>query len=299
MAKRTTKPPAEPPRPPGLTMSRTEADAKIAARLDKAPPIRARLEAGEAAAQQEYEGWNRYNAEMLARMFTDRSVADSYEYAGPAPVITMGGGPRSRGMPGWGDETQTRRLLEQFNAKVARLTQIRQQLELFEEPASLAAPAAALPAAAPKEQRRAAFVVHGHDEGAREATARVLEALKIEAVILHEQANQGRTILEKIEANADVPFAVVLLTPDDVGGKSPSDLKPRARQNVVLEMGFFWGKLSRARVCVLYKEGVELPSDLGGLVYVKMGDDRGWRFKLAEELEAAGIPVDFNLLRGS
>jgi predicted nucleotide-binding protein len=65
---------------------------------------------------------------------------------------------------------------------------------------------------------------------------------------------------------------VVLLTPDDMGGKFASDLKARARQNVVLELGYFWGKLGRSRVCVLYKEGFELPSDLGGLMYVKMDD---------------------------
>jgi len=66
-----------------------------------------------------------------------------------------------------------------------------------------------------------------------------------------------------------VPFAVVVPTPDDVEGSSTDALKPRARQNVVLELGFFWGKLRRSDVCVLYKEGVELPSDLGGLVYVR------------------------------
>lgn len=106
------------------------------------------------------------------------------------------------------------------------------------------------------------------------------------------------TILEKIEAYADVPFAVVLLTPDDVSGQSPSDLRSRARQNVVLELGLSWGKHTRSRICVLYKEGVELPSDLGGLVYVKMDDDRGWHLRLADELKTAGIPVDLKELRG-
>jgi predicted nucleotide-binding protein len=75
-------------------------------------------------------------------------------------------------------------------------------------------------------------------------------------------------------------------------------MKPRARQNVVLELGFFWGKLTRSRVCVLYlyKEGVELPSDLGRLVYVKMDDGGAWRFALAKELHSAGVEVNLNRL---
>lgn len=81
---------------------------------------------------------------------------------------------------------------------------------------------------------RKAFVVHGHDEGAREMVARFLEGIGFEAIILNERANQGRTVIEKIEAHGDVGFAVVLLSPDDVGSAKNADLQPRARQNVLL-----------------------------------------------------------------
>jgi hypothetical protein len=96
------------------------------------------------------------------------------------------------------------------------------------------------------------FVVHGHDDGAKEAVARYLERLGLEAIILHEKPNEGRTVIEKVEAFSDVGFAVVLLTPDDLGAakEDATSLKARARQNVVLELGYFLGKLKRSRVCV-------------------------------------------------
>lgn len=140
------------------------------------------------------------------------------------------------------------------------------------------------------------FVVHGHDDGAKETVARYLSKLDLTPVVLHEQPNRGRTIIEKFEAHADVAFAVVLFTPDDVGhptGK-PEEAKSRARQNVVLELGFFMAALGRDRVCVLYKSGVEVPSDYSGVLYHAMDDGGAWRFLLAKEMQAAGMQVDLN-----
>jgi predicted nucleotide-binding protein len=128
------------------------------------------------------------------------------------------------------------------------------------------------------------FVVHGHDEAAKEATARFLEKLDLDPIILHEQASGGRTIIEKFEKySSDVGFAVVLLTPDDLGASQTesAELHPRARQNVVLELGYFLGKLTRNRVCALYRGGIELPSDIQGVIYVEMDDAGAWKAKLA------------------
>lgn len=139
------------------------------------------------------------------------------------------------------------------------------------------------------------FIVHGHDGEARETVARYLHALGFEPVILHEQANQGRTVIEKIEANRDVGFAVVLLTPDDVGRSVKEDeLKPRARQNVLLELGYFICHLGRERVCALRRGNVDMPSDFAGVVWQDMDDGGGWRLPLARELKAAGHEVDLN-----
>lgn len=140
------------------------------------------------------------------------------------------------------------------------------------------------------------FIVHGHDEGALNGLARFLEKLKLEVIILKEQPNQGRTIIEKYEDSAaEVGFAVVLLTPDDVGSAvSAEGHNQRARQNVIFELGYFAGKLGRGRVCLLRKGNVEIPSDLFGVVYTEMDPAEGWKQALVKELKAAKIEFDAN-----
>ncbi|MGV7244384.1 TIR domain-containing protein [Caballeronia sp. M23-90] len=144
---------------------------------------------------------------------------------------------------------------------------------------------------------RRVFVVHGHDNGARETVARFLEHIDFEPVILHEQANQGRTIIEKFEAHGDVGFAVVLLTPDDEGCVKGGKLQPRARQNVVLELGYFIGRLGRNKVCALKSGDLELPSDYQGVLWETMDSGGGWKLKLVSELAAAGYKVHLSTKR--
>lgn len=140
------------------------------------------------------------------------------------------------------------------------------------------------------------FIVHGHDNEAKETVARFIERLSLVPVILHEQPNSGRTVIEKFEVFSDVGFAVVLLTPDDVGAslKDQKSLNPRARQNVILELGYFMGKLSRFRVCALYKHGVEIPSDYQGVFYIELDSAGGWKKKLAQELVEANFSIDLD-----
>ena len=141
------------------------------------------------------------------------------------------------------------------------------------------------------------FVVHGKDDGAKETVARFLTKLGLIPVILHEHPNQGRTIIEKFEQYAQVGFAVVLLTPDDLGSLSgqPDTTRFRARQNVILELGFFLGKLGRERTFALKKGVVETPSDYDGVLYTQLDDQGAWRMELVRELKAAGLDVDANL----
>lgn len=139
------------------------------------------------------------------------------------------------------------------------------------------------------------FIVHGHNNEVKVNVARTIERLGLEAIILHEQPNSGKTIIEKFEEHSDVSFAIVLLTDDDFGkGKKDDNLNIRARQNVILELGYFIGKLSRNKVCPLYTSGVELPSDLHGLLYIEIDAEESWRFKLAKELKATGFDIDVN-----
>jgi predicted nucleotide-binding protein len=142
------------------------------------------------------------------------------------------------------------------------------------------------------------FLVHGHDEKILHESARFLEKLQQDIVILREQPNKGRTIIEKFEDYADVGFAIVLLTADDRGGKAANpyeEQKRRARQNVILELGYFLGRLGRNRVCALFAPGVEIPSDYSGVLYVPLDDQGAWRLSLAKEMKAAGLSIDMNL----
>lgn len=138
------------------------------------------------------------------------------------------------------------------------------------------------------------FIVHGHDGEARETVARFLGNIGFEPIILHEQANRGRTIIEKVEANSDVGFAIVLLTPDDEGCAKGGTPEPRARQNVLLELGYFIGLLKRENVCALKRGHVEIPSDFAGVVWETMDAGNGWKQALGRELQAAGYTVDWN-----
>lgn len=144
------------------------------------------------------------------------------------------------------------------------------------------------------------FIVHGHDDGTKETVARFVEKLGFEAIILHERANKGRTIITKFrEETAGVGFAVVLMTPDDEGkAKDQPGLSPRARQNVVFELGFFIGALGLERVAAAVKGYVERPSDFDGVVYISL-DSADWRTKLGTELKAAGFVFDWNKVLGS
>lgn len=140
------------------------------------------------------------------------------------------------------------------------------------------------------------FIVHGHDDAAKSEAARFVENLGFKAIILHEQASSGQTIIEKIEANSNVGFGIVLYTPCDLGAsqKQKDQLKARARQNVVFEHGYLIGKIGRENVCALVKGDIETPNDISGVVYIKMDEGDGWKLAVAKEMKKSGYDVDLN-----
>jgi predicted nucleotide-binding protein len=145
------------------------------------------------------------------------------------------------------------------------------------------------PANRPLLSNNKVFIVHGQDDRARLEMSRYVESLGLEAIVLHEQASSGKTIIEKIEAYSDVGFAVVLYTPCDSGRRSIASVeRPRARQNVVFEHGYLIGKLGRPRVCALVKGDVETPNDISGIVYISMDDFGGWKEPLKREMKTNG-----------
>lgn len=141
------------------------------------------------------------------------------------------------------------------------------------------------------------FIVHGHDDTAKVETARTLEKAGFEAIILHEQADGGLTIIEKIEKYSDVDFAVVLYTECDMGRAKEAkieDERYRARQNVVFEHGYLIGKLGRNKVCALVKGDVETPSDISGVVFTTIDTVGAWKYQLFKNIKEAGLDVDLN-----
>src|ERR1700693_1036524 len=180
-----------------------------------------------------------------------------------------------------------------------QVTHLEGLVELLQTEAQLRqASAIASPAVlAPAPHGHRVFLVHGHAEAALHEVARFLERVDQEIIVLREQPNRGRTIIEKFEEFGNVGFAVVLLTADDRGGPADAPYENqqlRPRQNVVLELGYFLGRRGRSRVCAVYEEGVEIPSDYSGVLYVRLDSGGAWRLQLARELKAAGFPIDMN-----
>jgi predicted nucleotide-binding protein len=277
---------------PKLLVSLAEAQEKITAQIKRggevlgsitstSPTFGFGLDTVFDQAQHDQEKWAKYTIQLLQTLFSDTSIAQEF-------------GRSWIQFPPHEDMVEV--FVDAMKGKIRRLESILERLPLFP---SAEKPVQAKAAPAPsRQQSKDIFIVHGHDEAAKHEVARVIEKLDLRAIILHEQADKGRTIIEKFEHHSAVGFAVVLLTPDDVGHPkdNPDESKPRARQNVVFELGCFIGILGRSRVCALLKGDIEIPTDLSGVLYTPMDDAGVWKFKLAREIKAAGIDVDLNKL---
>lgn len=143
--------------------------------------------------------------------------------------------------------------------------------------------------------KRKVFIVHGRDNEAKQELARFVESLNLTAIILHEQASSGKTIIEKIEHYSnDADFALVLYTACDHGrGVHESKIPPknRARQNVVFEHGYLMAKLGRKNVCALVRGDIETPNDISGVVYVSLDPLGAWKNDVVKELRACGYEI--------
>ncbi len=144
------------------------------------------------------------------------------------------------------------------------------------------------------------FIVHGHDSELKNDVERFIHEIGLEPIVLHRQADEGNTIIEKFEKNADVGYAFILLTPDEMAytidqKDIPNDSKVteyRARPNVIFEFGYFVGKLGRSKVCCLHKGDTSIPSDLSGLVYKKIdGNIDSIAYSIIKELKAVGYDI--------
>lgn len=150
----------------------------------------------------------------------------------------------------------------------------------------------------PKVDKNKVFIVYGHDENLRLKVTDFIKTLGLTPIILSDEPNQGMTIIEKLQANSDVAFAIVLYTPDD-NVQNGSENYKQPRPNVIFEYGYFMGLLGREKTALLVKDGVKEHTDIKGTGYIEVLDDEGWKKPLKKELCAAGYDIDLNKLKKS
>ena len=276
-----------------LLISQAEAREKITAQIMRGRAIIEPLAPGHAGfgfglaasaafekAKTDQQKWAKLTIDLLKSLFADLSIGKEF---GSLDILSFPQADRPKLLAGW------------MTARIHDLESIIERLPLFSLAGEITGGvAASTPDHQAKSLNKDIFIVHGHDEAAKHEVARFIEQLGLCAIMLHEKPDEDKTIIEKFEHHSNVGFAVVLLTPDDVGHPkdTPSESKPRPRQNVVFELGYCIGILGRSRVCALLKGDIELPTDFAGVQYKSMDDAGAWKYHLAREIKESGIDVD-------
>ena len=208
-----------------------------------------------------YTAWETVTRDFLTKVFGSLSPnVSSVTGVGKTGSFPMNAG------PDWWENHRAKSLSKQITIMEGLVEVLQTEIALDAGAGGGASISVQIPSDA-----RSVFLVHGQDSAAENITARFIEKLDLNLIILLEQPNQGRTIIEKFQDYSDVAFAVVLLTPDDRGGLASlpyESQRQRARQNVIFELGYFIGRLGRNRVCALFSENVEIPSDYSGVIFI-------------------------------
>lgn len=283
-----------------LRVSRADAEARISERISLGQEMLTALEQlwreasgrtgyenpptpehakGRASFWSDYSRWDEFNKTLLERLFDSAKIAAEYN------------APRESEASYGVFLVEIENLQNNVKADLQKLRSIKDRLPLFE-------PARAVSASqnASDENEQVIFVVHGRNEEVLAKTELLLEKLCLKHIVLRDQVESGSpTLIAKFERHAKgARYAVILMTGDDEGrcmqGSEP--LSPRARQNVILELGFFVGTLTRAKVCVLYEGGVEKPSDILGVEHIPLDVAGKWKHTLSHKLHAAGFNVE-------
>jgi predicted nucleotide-binding protein len=286
---------SEPKLPAELLISRDDAKSKLQERIQKGLAIKqTQINSREALdeAENEYSKWNSFNTELLKRIFSTDELAEEYSRWIGVGVIAMR-------EPSLGEKIAD--LYKDIDQKIHRIDSIIERLELIPltKTAAAVAPQESESVRSPAKTKKV-FVVHGHDEIAKTNLEVFLHEIGLEPVVLHRQADEGLTIIEKFEKHSDVGYAFILLTPDEISyvkaDESKDDNKRlkeyRARPNVIFEFGYFVGKLGRSRVCCLYTGDVSLPSDISGMIYKKFTNSiEEVAYSIIKDLKASGYAI--------
>lgn len=291
-----TRRPSTPPAPKPLLeliMSRDEAKTRLQERIEKGLELKQRrVETRDTfeTLTNDFSKWNSFNSELLKRVFTTDELAREYDYWGVG-VISMY------------EQSLGEKIADTYkdiDKKIHRIDSIIERLELIPLASSVQnnSPVQQSPAAQPRTKK--VFVVHGRDEIAKTNLEVFLHEVGLEPIVLHRQADEGMTIIEKFEKHSEVGYAFILLTPDEVAYLASEESKPevqrtkefRSRPNVIFEFGYFVGKLGRSRVCCLYTGNVSLPSDVSGMIYKRYEKSiEEVAYSVIKDLKASGYAI--------
>ena len=289
-------------------ISKEDAKARIHERITIAKEL-ARRQVNSITDYETFENdvmkWADVTRSLLSMIFADQSAAKSFSSAGSfmgLPSVhnyMFAFDTQRRGGVGADRISKAMESMRKFIPR--RITALESILETLDLVPDVNIPSTSADPDGKKQPGRNVFVVHGHDEEMKQAVARTLETLDLTPIVLHEQHDGGRTVIEKFTDYSDVDFAIVLISPDDIArdaNEPPETEKYRTRQNVILELGFFLGKLGRSNVLPLYRkhDNFDMPSDYDGVLFTEYDPSGAWKFKLVQELAAANIAVDANKL---
>lgn len=278
--------------PMELAVTRDEAKLRLQGRIEKGMELKSRQVNTRESFEElnnNYSKWDSFNSELLRRIFTTDEAAKEYDYWG---VISVSMYEESLGEKIAGT-------YKDIDKKIHRLDSIIERLELIPLAQEVSLEASASPPSLQPRSKKV-FVVHGHDEIAKTSLEVFLHEIGLEPVVLHRQADEGLTVIEKFEKHSEVGYAFILLTPDEVAYVVAEAAKPeaerrtelRARPNVIFEFGYFVGKLGRSRVCCLYTGNVSLPSDVSGMIYKKYERSiEEVAYSVIKDLKASGYEV--------
>ena len=292
---------------PRLRVSREKARQRIQAQIEKGQQFYDRLANDELdEVGIEANNWSKYNTDLLTVLFDTPVPGDEYTNFNYSRLTYDDADNILIENPHVSDIHEYR--IHDYQAamedSINSLKGICERLELYYEPAETSQSTSVNERVSDVPQSTfggKVFIIYGRDDGVKGDVALFVRDLELKEIILDRRPNEGLiAILDKFEREAKkADFAIALLTPDDVGalkGEADDQIKPRARQNVIFELGYFIKALGREKVCLLITGELENPSDLDGILYVSMNSPNGWHLPLATEMKRAGLTVDLNTL---
>lgn len=274
-----------------LNVTREEAKARLQERIEKGLDLKRQISSQSEyeLLNKEYDKWDSFNSELLKRLFTSDELESEYSHWS----ISISMYEKSIG----------EKIADQFkniDNKIHRLDSIIERLELIPLNSALTIASTNIANESFTSKSKKVFVVHGHDERSKTNLEVFLHEIGLEPVVLHRQADEGLTIIEKFEKHSDVGYAFILLTPDEIAYLSADEEKPdkerlkelRARPNVIFEFGYFVGRLGRSKVCCLHTGNVKLPSDVSGVIYKNFQNSiEEVAYSIIKDLKAAGYSL--------